>query len=215
MNSPVYSTILGNSAWAMEQIARLYIPEDSLVADLTYNKGVFWRKLKHLRVVGSDVAPYPGISVMADLCLTPYRPETFDVVVIDPPYGNMSTAPRKGVAASYNTKRVMTPDVVWGLYSAGLNEAKRILKPEGTAIVKCQAFVNSGKQHWIEEDLLGLARHLGLSPQDRFFMLPPNPPPPDKRTQQHARKWGSTFWVFQKPKAKKARRKTASSVGTI
>jgi hypothetical protein len=201
-SSPVYSTILGNSSKAMCDIARMYIPDGALVADLTINRGVFWRKLPQVNVVGSDLARFPQARVICDLTETPYRSETFDVVVLDPPYANSSTTKRSdGPSDAYYLVAGLNPKTLRKLYYHGMFEANRILKKGGILIVKCQSGVNAGKQEWLDVDVHFIGTRLvWMVAQDRFNMVPPANPTirhPD-RPQQHARKWGSTFWIFKK-----------------
>jgi hypothetical protein len=214
---PIYSTIIGTSDRVIPGILRLYVPEGSLIADLTYRTGVFWKQVDtwKYRLVTSDLAPLPGLSVRCDLRRTPYRDESFDCVVLDPPYGNGSTKPRRDhIQEQYDTASCMTPAEIKELYRYGLPEAHRILRPRGIMIVKCQPMVDGGKQHWIDCTVFDWATVLhGMIGLDRFHMIPPAKPPMHSKwvVQQHARKWGSIFWVFKKDSPQRRRGRGGAS----
>ena len=200
---PVYSTIIGSSADAIPQIVSLHVPEGSLIADLTYAKGVFWRQVPPMlyRVLRCDLAGWPGLDLRCDLRHAPFRSGSLDCVVIDPPYWNASTVARTdGVRDSYNLASCMTPDAINDLYRAGLWEAARVLRKRGVLIVKCQNFVDGGRQHWIEIAIYNRAYTIGFQAIDQFHVVPKTRPiMRNNGRQQHARKWGSTFWVFRNP----------------
>ena len=49
----------GTNADLIANVAQLYLPDGALVADVTYGKGVFWRKCQERRatILASDVKP--------------------------------------------------------------------------------------------------------------------------------------------------------------
>ena len=78
----VVSAYVGNNADIFPNVLSLHVPEGSKVADVTYGKGVFWRKVQTEKydLHPSDIAD--GIDCR-DL---PYEDESFDCIVFDPPY---------------------------------------------------------------------------------------------------------------------------------
>jgi hypothetical protein len=206
----VYSIEPGESEDVFPLILRLFVPPDALIADLTYNRGVFWKQVEtNGRLIRSDIDEIDGLDLRADMRFIPFRDGSIDCVVLDPPYGNNSTVPRRdGIQRSYNTKSCMTPAAIKSLYLDGITAAVPVLAPGGVLIVKCQSGVDGGKQHWLEWDVFAHGQALGLEAVDRIIMLPPARPAirhPQSR-QQHARKWGSTFWVFRKARDKRGKK---------
>ena len=200
----IYSTILGNSADVMGAILQLYLPNGGRIADLTMHTGAFWRKADRgkYEVVGSDIERYPGVHVLADLGNTPYRNDSFDMAILDPPYGNGSSVPRTDFGSSYNLPSTMGSEAINATYRMGIGESQRICRPNGTIVVKCQPIVNSGKNQWTDIECYHIARMFDLEITDRFMLLPKTRGRLNKgQTQRHARKWGSFFWVFTKRKA--------------
>src|SRR6516225_1488775 len=55
----VHTLSSGSNADLLVDVARLYIPDGALVADVTWGHGIFWQKTDTSRftLVGSDVAP--------------------------------------------------------------------------------------------------------------------------------------------------------------
>jgi ParB family transcriptional regulator, chromosome partitioning protein len=213
----VYSAIFGLSADVIPQILKIHVKPGSLIADLTWQNGSFWKKVKpaarfhgndgggDYAVIGSDIRDCKGALLRSDARETPYRDSTFDCVVIDPPFGNFSTKPRRdGIKEQYNLETCMTPDGVKALYEAMIREADRILKPKGVLICKCQDGVNAGKQQWVAEHIFWYAKAHFFEADGRFVMIPPGDPQVfhKDRPQQHARCNFSMFWVFKKGRGK-------------
>ena len=98
----VLTTHYGTNADLLAAVVRLYPLDGLTVADVTYGKGGFWKKVDTSRftLLGSDVAPPPAPCPaqillfaapvlpprQADFTALPYEGASLDVVVLDPPY---------------------------------------------------------------------------------------------------------------------------------
>jgi hypothetical protein len=189
---PIYTAIVGRTnADLISEVARLYLEPGARVADVTYGKGTFWRKVATDELVfhASDLAD--GI----DFRQLPYADESMDVVVLDPPYMHDPGRPQ---ASSYNhvTNRGRDQDAIMDLYAGGMAEAHRVLAPRGLLWVKCQDAIESGKQRWAHIELRERALGLGFQDQDLFVFLGPATRP--QRRQLHAKRNHSYLWVFGK-----------------
>ncbi len=71
------------------QVLDLYVPKGSKVADVTWGRGVFWKKVPKgdYEVLGTDIA------MQVDCRNLPYDNTSLDCVVLDPPY--MEGLPQK------------------------------------------------------------------------------------------------------------------------
>src|SRR5215831_5546749 len=102
-------TLHGNNSALIAAVAKLYVPDDAIVADVTWGFGVFWKRFNGRRrrftVIGSDIrAPREvgaGVALQSDFRQLPYADASIDVVVLDPPYqhcGHYFNSHRYGVA---------------------------------------------------------------------------------------------------------------------
>ncbi len=214
-DAPILTAKVGKSCDVFPHIMKLYVREGSIVSDTTFGKGFFWKHIPQgtYSILASDAEDRRGkryrhgradfTFAVADLRTLPYRDESVDVVVIDPPYGQLSSKPHKNDAFSfsgaYNLEANRGGDGVKELYRAGMVEAYRVLKPEGISIVKCQDFVNGGRQHWLHINLLSWATETGFSGEDLLVLIQDQHPMMRHNYQVHARKNHSYFWVFRKP----------------
>ena len=198
------SVVEGNNADLIAEVVKLYATNNPKIADLTYGKGVFWRKTPELRVFGSDLITQPKRP--HNFCDLPYANQTFDIAVLDPPYihspGKHQTDARYQNAAT--TKGMLWKDLRKQLYIPGMKEAMRIVKEDGGQVwVKCKDQVQSGMQRWCHVELCHDAMALGLYPRDLFILIAKSRTADTRwSVQHHARKPHSFLWIFQRPNRK-------------
>lgn len=198
---PVLAAMTGTNADLFREVARLRIPDGSVVADVTYGRGTFWQKIDTSRFtfLPSDLEPrMPGV-MSADFRHLPYADGTIDVVVLDPPYVHNADS-HFTAARQYNGQSVagLDHDGIMGLYAEGLAEAARVLRPGGVALVKCQPMIESGRARWSDIEVHDLAAALGMTAADRFTLVRRRPSSPPARwdRQVHARRNESMLWIF-------------------
>ncbi|MDO3055619.1 Uncharacterised protein [Mycobacteroides abscessus subsp. massiliense] len=205
METPIVSIVNGNNADLIQEVGRLYIPDNAVVRDVTWGKGAFWKKLPTaaITLVGSDIDPHiakDGV-VLADFRRLPDADSSADVIVLDPPYvhnpGRHMTDSRYNNAATTSGK---SHSDIRHMYRAGMAEAMRILKPGGKLLVKGKDEIESGRQQWSQTELLCDAVSLGLYGKDLFILVPNSRTSMSRwSVQKHARKVHSFLWVFEKP----------------
>lgn len=212
-NDLVFSAHVGLNEEIFPRVLELYVSRGSKVADVTFGKGAFWRRVppESYEVVASD------ISTGVDCRKLPYKPETFDCVVLDPPYmhtpGGTAHEGHQNFENYYrnngtgNRTELKYHEAVLDLYfKAGL-EAKRVLKANGIFIVKCQDEVCANKQRLTHVELINYFAEHDFLVEDCFVLMRTNRPGVSRVvTQQHARKNHSYFLVFRKRKAKRSAR---------
>jgi hypothetical protein len=189
----------GTNASLIRHVARLYIADGALVADVTYGKGVFWRKTDTSRftLLTSDKLTVPERPY--DFRQLPYASGSLDVVVCDPPYIHNPGIHRYDHQYQNSaTTGGLSHDGILQLYQEGMQEARRVLKPSGSQLwVKCKDEVSSGKQCWSHLEIYNLARALGFAARDLFVLVSKSPLLGYRWTHQlHARKTHSYLWVF-------------------
>lgn len=213
----VFSAYVGNNADIFPNVLKLHVKNGAKIADVTYGKGVFWKKVKtdEYQLFPSDIAE--GI----DCRNLPYADSSFDAVVFDPPYmegfyreGNTV----KAGAGTHNSFRNHYSNgdeapanrgakwhaAVLEMYDEGGREVHRILKDSGVFIVKCQDEVSANRQNLTHVEIINSFAEIGFFCKDLFIVVRPNKPGMSRViTQVHARKNHSYFLVFVKvPKGK-------------
>lgn len=191
-------------------IVQLYVPPGSIVADVTYGKGIFWKRIppKTYRLKASDLKT--GIDCRA----LPYLDESIDCVVLDPPYmeGLFRRAKQHlagaGAYAAFrqtysNGERTnggpKYHDAVLDLYFKAGAEAFRVLRRYGVLVVKCQDEVSANQQRLTHVELINAYATLGFHAKDLFVLVRSNRPAVSRlKRQEHARKNHSYFLVFVK-----------------
>lgn len=193
-----------SNAELIEDCVRLgYIRGDTL--DPTYGLGVFWKRIDQLDLFAGDMDPVKGIraGMRLDYRALPYKDDSFDTVVFDPPYVSPGGRSTSGVPEFWerygmqNTPR--TPEGLYAYNEEGAHEAARVLRSGGHLLYKSQDYISGGKlrpvTHWIIND----ADYIGLEYVDRLELITSPRPQPKGRRQLHARRNLSTLLVFRKP----------------
>jgi len=209
----IFSAYVRNNEDIFPLILSLYVPKGSEIADVTYGKGVFWKKVdkKNYTLHFSD------IKTGTDCRDLPYLDESLDCVVIDPPYmegfyrrsndhlagnGTFSTFRESYSDGSIYEQRSGIPkyhDAVLDMYYSAGHEALRVLKSNGILIIKCQDEVSANKQHLTHVEIINEYAKHGFTAEDLFVMIRSNKPNISTlKKQVHARKNHSYFLVFRK-----------------
>ncbi len=199
--------IAGN-AEVFPNVLKLHVPPGAKVADVTYGKGVFWKKVDPdaYEVLATD------LKTGTDCMDLPYKDKSIDAVVLDPPYmeglfrssedrlaGSGSHAAFRenysnGKATSGGPK---WHDAVLDFYFRAIKEARRVLVDDGVLIVKCQDEVSANRQRLTHVELINHIEELGLYTKDLFVVMRTNRPTVSRMIKQvHARKNHSYFLVF-------------------
>jgi tRNA G10 N-methylase Trm11 len=186
-------------------VLSLYVAAGSTVADVTYGKGVFWRKVpkERYRLLATDLAD--GV----DCCSLPYADGSIDCVVLDPPYmhtpggtAHVNHQNYEGYYRNNGTKSASEKkyhEAVLDLYFQAGREARRTLRDEGILIVKCADEVCANRQRLTHVELIEAYTANGFVVEDLFVLMRRNKPGVSRVVRQvHARKNHSYFLVFRK-----------------
>lgn len=219
----ILSAHVGENYSVFPQILELHLPIGSKVADVTWGKGVFWREVPPdaYDIYGTDIDPDKSPTGDSVDCREAYqywekRGETpFDAVVLDPPYAegyfrrNENMMPGNGSHSpfreSYSNGKVMDTkgskyhQAVLDLYCEAGREAKRMLKDDGTLIVKVQDEVSANTQELTHIQVTNFYEgELDMYTKDLFVVQRMETPTVSgMHNQVHARKNHSYFLVFE------------------
>ena len=194
--APVLTALRGENNQLLRDVLRLYARPGHRILDMTYGRGLMWRKIskRQYRLITLD-AVTPAM-VRADFRDLPFVAEAFDIAILDPPYaGHGKPEVKPSLADCYQVNHDFAPRSVSklrALYATGIEEAARVLKPSGVLIVKCQDQLSSG-QEWIHAELLAVP---GWKALDLFVLVQQGQPLMRWEHQWHARKNHSYFVVL-------------------
>jgi hypothetical protein len=216
------SCYMAGNADVFPKVLELHVPRGSVVADVTYGKGVFWQQVPKnaYTVKGTD------ISMGVDCCDLAYEDASLDCVVLDPPYmeglfrGSESHLAGGGSHAAfrehYSDGKATNGGPKWheavkDLYFRAGAEAWRVLRDDGVLIVKCQDEVSANRQWLTHVEIINKYEELGFYTKDLFVVMRTNRPVVSRlKKQVHARKNHSYFLVFIKVKPGASRRARSS-----
>jgi hypothetical protein len=193
-----------------EQLMTLHVPVGATVADVTYGKGCFWKRIPEGRYNLKATDLKDGV----DCRKLPYADATLDCVILDPPYmegfyrrkvsqlgGNGSHA---NLRTYYGNHTPTEGGEKWhgavrAIYRAAAKEACRVLKNGGVLVVKCQDEVSANKQWLTHAEILTDCGEMGYYCKDLFVVVRTNRPVvATMLRQRHARKNHSYFLVLVK-----------------
>jgi hypothetical protein len=211
-------------------ILKLYVPEGSRIADVTYGKGVFWKNVDKSKynLFASDLknGKLPKkCKAGVDSRRLPYKDCTFEAIVFDPPYmhtGGTVHIGHQNFEEYYSNNAEQDPAIVreiWeetngrppkyheaivDLYCRSAKEAWRVLRENGVYIVKCGDEVCTNTQRLTHVEIINELQGYGFIVEDLFVVVRRNKPGVSrlKDRQHHARKNHSYFLVFRKPKSR-------------
>ena len=204
-NDLVFSAYVDNNSDVFPHILNLYVPAGSVVADVTFGKGVFWRTIPSDRYTLLVTDLENGI----DCRELPYESASIDCVVLDPPYmhtpGGTAHTSHSAFEEHYrnngtgNNTEFKYHEAVLQLYKEAGREACRVLRERGVFIVKCQDEVCSNRQRLTHVEIIQAYEEFGFVAEDLFVVVRQNRPGVSSAVRQvHARKNHSYFLVFWK-----------------
>tara|TARA_Y100000592_G_scaffold47300_1_gene75173 strand:+ start:5918 stop:6604 length:687 start_codon:yes stop_codon:yes gene_type:complete len=184
----------------IKNIQDMFVP-GGFELDPTYSKGKFYvpndicePKLKF------DLYPQDEQTIKASAECLPIDDGTISSIMFDPPFvaGHTKAKPTGIIGERFHGFRYVSD--LWEWYDKCLIEFNRILKKDGILAFKCQDTVSSGKNWFSHCYIMERALVHGFYPRDMFVLLAKSRiiGHNHRNTQNHARKFHSYFWVFEK-----------------
>ena len=225
----VTSAHVGENAELFAQIVGLHLTDGAKVADVTFGRGTFWKRIEPGRfdLWASDLVlevdqrdAQVRYADGVDCRNLPYEDGSFDALVLDPPYmegfyrrardhlagSGTHAAFRRAYSHGGATSAEEGPrwhDAVTDVYLRAGAEAWRVLRPGGVLIVKCQDEVSANKQRLTHVEIITGYEDTGFYCKDLFVLVRKNAPGVSRLVRQvHARKNHSYFLVFERPRGR-------------
>jgi len=194
----IIKTVSGDQSEILQNIIKLYCV-DGFDLDPTYSTGVFYKNGVPRPKYVSDLSPRSD-DVMPCDCRELVFPDGFlRSICFDPPFVGGSRKDGKPGVIKERFSYFPTIPKLWEFYRESIVEFHRVLSVEGILVFKCQDSVESGKQYITHVEVMNMATNSGFYPLDLFVLVTSNRIiSPNQVNQQHARKYHSYFWVFQK-----------------
>lgn len=215
----VLSAHVARNAEIFPDVLDLHVTDGATIADVTYGKGVFWKNidLRDYEVYASDLDPEKSPPcVPVDCRQLPYEDNSLDVVVLDPPYAEGffrrdqnqlagGDGSHEQFRENYSNGQVLDTNgskyhqAVLDLYCEAGVEAARVLKDDGTLVVKVQDEVSANTQELTHIQITNFYENeLDMYTKDLFVVVRSNEPAVSGvQTQVHARKNHSFFMVYE------------------
>jgi ubiquinone/menaquinone biosynthesis C-methylase UbiE len=194
----LYTCITGDNSNLIANVAKLYVQPGDHILDVTFGRGVFWKKVDRTRIklVTNDLQTPADYHF--DFRKLGFDDASFDHTVFDPPYvhDGKTVILHQRYNNDLTTAKLNYAGIV-EMYDAGLRECCRVTKVGGLIWVKGQDQVENHRQCWNHIHLYLLGLCLGLSLQD-YFILCNGRPAVRHHPQQHARRNHSFLLIFKK-----------------
>jgi hypothetical protein len=215
----ILSAYVARNSEVLPKVLNLHVEDGATIADVTWGKGVFWKDVDtgNYELYASDLDPKKSPSGYPVDCRNlPYEHNSLDVVVLDPPYAEGFFRRNKDQLAggdgsheqfrkNYSNGEVLDTNgskyhqAVLDLYCEAGVEAHRVLKEDGTFIVKVQDEVSANTQELAHIQITNFYEgELDFYTKDLFVTVRSNKPAVSGMDNQvHARKNHSFFMVYE------------------
>lgn len=199
---PLSSIWPGSDRELLDEMLRFYpVIEPHPILDATYNTGRIWNGSKR-EIVSMDIDPQYGTDIVADNRKMPgVEDDSYAVVIYDPPHvgpqGRDKSSKRFDV--DFGATVECGKEHGWTLsylYPPFLEQAMRVLKPEGLLLAKITDIVNNHRNQWAHMDFMQMAAAAGFTVCDLIIKTRNGPMVSTKwKRARHARK-RHCFWII-------------------
>lgn len=197
----------------IRDILTLHNGGNPIDCDITYSKGNFYGKFKDSDGNEFEIKPptykfdvlplFDDVEKIEPLGNIPLEDNSVKCIMIDLPFVITSptspslTAESGNIIARrfafYASERELLKS-----YRHWIEEAFRVLKPNGILIFKCQPIINSCTQWMNNVYSCNIAEEVGFYVKDEFILLAKSRLIGKVKNQCHSRKYHSYFYVFSK-----------------
>lgn len=202
---PLPSVWEGTDAELLARMLKFYPRrKPKIIVDVTVNSGRFWQG-SSFPVVGLDIEAKHRPSIVGDNRRLPLKDRSADVIVYDPPHipnqgedRSKDFGTRFGLVLKSNAKNGYN---FTHLFPDFVNNAYRVLKPEGVLFAKISDYVHGHRFQWAHVALIEAAIDAGFCACDCIVKIRKGPIiDPRWKKAHHARRHHCYWLVFRKSK---------------
>ena len=176
--SSIVKSVSADQSEVIRNILRLHVPDGKIDCDPTYSKGAFYKGTGIDRpTLRFDIFPQIEDVIKADACKLPLDDSSIGCMMFGPPFlATTGKSLTKGSGNRINRRFGVYSNEreLHHFYRSALQEAHRVLKPDGILIFKCQDKVSSGKQYFSHVFIMNEAVKTGFYPKDLFVLTARN-----------------------------------------
>ncbi len=200
---PIPSVWYGNDDELLERMLQFYPQKPpERILDATVNKGRFWRRSTRA-VLGMDINVRHRPDVLGSGLNMPFKSETFDVVVYDPPHiPNQGKDRRKDFQVRFGLGSKSSAETNYNFshtFPPFACEAHRVLKHDGVLFCKISDYIHGHRFQWAHIDLIQAATSVGFCACDCIIKVRKGPIIDSRwKIAHHARKQHCYWLVFRK-----------------
>jgi SAM-dependent methyltransferase len=146
------SVWIGKDNKLLDAMFDFYSPEAKKIIDVCSNKRRMWKgsiTASKVSYYDIDAAMLPDVVCAWDSL--PDANNSVDVIVYDPPHLPVAAASEKSLTrygVDYGLGRSVKADNIAQMHEPFLNEAKRVLKPDGLIFAKIKDYIHNHKYQW-------------------------------------------------------------------
>jgi hypothetical protein len=170
------SVIEGRDPDVLTLLFDFYAPLAERIVDVTCNARRMWQGVPR-QPLFFDIDPAVHPDAVADFRALPLGDGTVDVLVFDPPHLPRAAGSARGMAQmkeDYGLAGAPRGDNVAEYFPGFLNEAVRVLRPDGLIFAKLKDYVHNHKYQWmLTEFVLAVRKVVGLTPCDLIVKRDP------------------------------------------
>ncbi len=200
---PLSSIWDGDDSGLLELMLSFYPrSQPKTILDATINRGRFWIGSQRI-VIGLDISPHYRPNVVGDNMQMPFKSDSLDVVVYDPPHipnqgkdNQKDFQDRFGLVLKSPKENGYNFNHLYGPFS---QEAYRILKPEGILLCKVTDYIHHHRYQWAHVELVNAASKVGFKPCDCIVKIRKGPIiDPRWKRAHHTRRHHCYWLIFRK-----------------
>jgi SAM-dependent methyltransferase len=170
------SVIMGRDPKVLDQLFGFYARPEGPVLDVTANRRRMWKGLETRGVLFADRDPVVIPDVCCDFRRLPFASNSFSAVVFDPPHLPAAAGSEKSSSQykrDYGLDSAPRADSIESYFQPFLQEALRVLKPDGLVFAKLIDFVHNHAHQWTLHEFLK-AVPAGLTATDLLIKINPS-----------------------------------------